>query len=98
MADQPDDVYNDPDNILDDADNNVDGGADLPPEEEADLSQSIYNPELGNDDRGTIEDLELSDSGEDHAKTTETDFEDFDPDSEHLADVEPADENDGTEE
>jgi hypothetical protein len=107
MADSSlDDVYDDPDNILAD-DDDVNGAVELPEDEEADPSQSIYVPEKHTtdlDDRGDIDELELSDTADDDALDETTDpallDEDptnFDGDS-YRANVDNADEKDGTEE
>lgn len=77
----PDDVYDDPDNIL------------------ADDDEVKMSPDGGAlaDDRGPIDELEVADGGEAHDELNPRFPEDSDPDSFHLGDVEPADENDGTE-
>jgi hypothetical protein len=98
MADNTsDDVYDDPDNILADTDDTVAGGTELPDGEQADLSQSIYKPELGDDDRGPIDNLEEADEGDAHDEMSDGHPEDSDADSFHAGDVNPADEQDGAE-
>lgn len=92
-----DEVYDDPDNTLSADDAQVSGGTDLPENETAGPSQSIFKPELEDDDRGTIPELEAADGGEDHDEMEDEYPEDADPDSNHLGDMDPADEQDGTE-
>ncbi|GEM_PF-1855155 len=92
-----DDVYNDPDNILADTDDSVKGGTELPSGEQDDLSQSIYKPEFGNDDRGPIDDLEEANEGDAEDEMSDGHPEDADSDSYRAGDVNPADEQDGTE-
>lgn len=100
MADNTsDDVYDDPDNILANTDDTVNGASELPDGEADDPSQSIYLPEKDpNDERGNLE--EVDPSG-DEAETNDEAFgdhaEDMDPDADRLGDVNPADEQDGTE-
>ncbi len=98
MADvTADDVYDDPDNILANDDDTVDGSMEIPEYQKNDLSQSIYLPEKDeNDERGNLDEVdpegdETSDEAlSDHA-------EDMDPDTDRLGDVNPQDEQDGTE-
>jgi hypothetical protein len=92
-----DDVYDDPDNILADTDDTVNGATELPEGQADNLSQSIFKPELGDDDRGSIPDLEAADEGAAHDEMSTTHPEDSDSDSFHLGDVDPADEQDGAE-
>jgi len=97
--DSIDDVYNDPDNVLANTDDLVEGGVELPSEQTDDMSQSIYNPEktAPGDDRGVIPELETANGDEAINATSQTHPEDADIDSSHLANVNPADEQDGTE-
>jgi hypothetical protein len=102
MADSTlDDVYDDPDNILADDDDDVSGAPDKDtPDDEADLSDSIYTPEKDTtdlDDRGDIDELEESDAGGVHDEMDGQYPEDEDPDSMSLGDVHPLDEEDGAE-
>ena len=102
-----DDVYDDPDNILADDDDDVDGAAEIPASQKEDPSQSIYTPEKNTtplDDRGAIDELEASDAEDKDSLDDLTDEAllddspaDFDPDDYQLGDVNPADEQDGTE-
>ncbi|HEX8182699.1 MAG TPA: hypothetical protein VF575_03795 [Candidatus Saccharimonadales bacterium] len=92
-----DEVYDDPDNILAETDDTVSGATELPGDEADDPSQSIFTPELGDDDRGTIPELEAADGGSKHDEADGNYPEDADPDSDHLGDMDPADEQDGTE-
>lgn len=110
MADNKDDddIYNDPATIGEENDD-VTGMPDnkLTEEEKDDLSQSIYTPEKDTtdlDDRGSIDELEAADdeNPSDMGETTDRTLlddepTDHDPDSFHLGDVNPADEQDGTE-
>lgn len=103
-----DDVYDDPDNILADDDEEVNGAAELPDDEKDDPSQSIFVPERDTtdlDDRGPIDELEAADATDDDRDLPDDtdpaildeDPAELDPDSYHLGDVNPADEQDGTE-
>ena len=98
MADNTsDDVYDDPDNILADDDDTVDGATELPESLTNNPSQSIFKPELRGDDRGPIDELEQADEGSAHDEMSGGHPEDSDADSFHLGDVNPMDEQDGTE-
>jgi hypothetical protein len=104
-----DDVYDDPDNILAD-DDKVDGSVELPEYEKVDPSQSIFVPEKDTtplDDRGPIDELEAADASDiDELEEVDPEIDPgllddaptgFDPDDYHPGDVNPADEQDGTE-
>lgn len=111
MADINDenDIYNDPATIGNVANDEtpVNGAPDkLPPEHAGDPSQSIFTPEKDTtdlDDRGTIDELELTDAKDSDIgdETIDTALLDdapteIDGDSYHLSRDEPADEQDNT--
>ncbi len=99
MADNTtaDDVYDDPDNILADDDDTVDGSAEIPDYQKNDLSQSIYLPEKDpNDSRGALEDVDPF-VDKTHDEATGDHAEDMSPDDDRPGDVNPQDEQDGTE-
>lgn len=107
MADsnQDDDIYDDPDTIGD-VDDDVNGAAEVPDDEKEDLSQSIYNPERYTtdlDDRGPIDELEVSDatSSRELDDTVDPALLDEDPDNfdgdSYQVNGENPDEQDGTE-
>lgn len=109
MADSTlDDVYDDPDNILADDDDDVSGAVELPDEEKDEPSQSIFVPEKDTtdlDDRGPIDELELTDAKDSDIDDDIIDpalFDDspssFDGDSYQQNDEQSKDEQDGTEE
>jgi len=95
MADQTsDDVYDDPDNILADTDDTVDGATELPDDEKDDPSQSIFVPELSDDDRGSIPALDGSDDDDDDDDIGQNHPEDINTDSSHLGGVDTPEERD----
>jgi hypothetical protein len=108
MADNDDDdIYNDPATIGD-VDDDINGAPDnTPPSDDADLSQSIYVPEKDTtdlDDRGDIDELELSDASQDDDLENEVDpalLDDnptkLDPDTYRPGDMDTNDEEDDTE-
>jgi hypothetical protein len=108
--DDDDDFYNDPATIGDTTDE-VSGEPDnLPPRDDEDPSESIYTPEKNTtdlDDRGDIDELEASDASDfdelaDEDPTVDKALldagPDLDTDDYKLGDVDPKDEDDGTEE
>jgi hypothetical protein len=102
MADNntDDDIYDDPATIGD-TDDEVNGQPDdTPPADADDPSQSIYMPEkntTGLDDRGDMDEVEEADGTAKHDEMDGSYPEDEDSDADHLGDVIPSDEDDGTE-
>jgi hypothetical protein len=110
MADQDDDddIYNDPQTIGDTEDDVNGQPEDLPNSDDEDPSESIFTPEKETtplDDRGPIDELELTDAqdGDDLDASIDPALLDdgpssFDGDSYNPNDEETKDEQDGTEE
>ncbi len=90
MADaSTDDVYNDPDNILADTDDSVDGTTEA--------GNNVLMPEkLDDDPRGSL-DLVNSEGEYEPGIVRDNGLDEADGDADHPGDVNPADEQDGTE-
>jgi hypothetical protein len=91
-TDTADDVYDDPDNIFAENDD-VGGATELPDNQRDDLSQSIYAPELADDDRGPIDALATSMTDQEGAGGEPIE----DIDAYRLTDAQSPEELDGTE-